>query len=283
MSRQGWFLTPVLLVLAYCIGCAARGRPAVVEVRGRAVDEAIEMRGRSDRILDELIRKVMAGRDAQGCAAAVLASADESLEPLPATLAAVRKAQDVVIDNLCNAETTGYKATQSVFVPGTKRLMLQRNFEQGPLANTNRSLDVAIEGEGLLVVKVTSRGFDGFGYVRNGNLFIDPEGQLVVGLGKGHRLWPAVTMPRDTMDISISQTGIIECIRRGVTSRLVAGRIQLRDSSARSSLGGWMECSWRRRSPGRRSRDIRARKEWARRFKGSWRGRTSIQSARRCG
>ena len=113
---------------------------------------------------------------------------------------------DIIGNNLLNSETAGYRAERALYsafelqmmsvtdqsgqkllgdgkgypivtVEGEKTL-----FEPGPVENTDRSLDVAITGDGFFNVT----GEDGKSYLtRNGSFDLDTEGYLVLpGIGR---------------------------------------------------------------------------------------------------
>jgi flagellar basal-body rod protein FlgG len=144
---------------------------------------------------------------------------------------------DVVANNLANAETTAFKRSRVNFEdlmyltlkqPGTanaagdlspagifvglgvKISNTQLDTEQGSLENTGRPLDVGIEGQGFFKVKIMDSIGDGTAYTRNGNFFVNNEGELVLGMGDGYRLIPPIEVPAGTTDISISQDGTVE-------------------------------------------------------------------------
>ena len=83
----------------------------------------------------------------------------------------------------------------------------QLDLEQGSLESTDRPLDVGIEGDGFFKVKILDSIGDGIGYTRNGNFFVNNEGELVLGMGDGYKLIPPIKIPPDATDISISQNG----------------------------------------------------------------------------
>jgi flagellar basal-body rod protein FlgG len=161
---------------------------------------------------------------------------------------------DVVANNLANAETTAFKRSRVNFEDlmyltlkqpgtenssgettpagtfvglGTKISNTQLDTEQGPLENTGRPLDVAIEGNGFFKVKILPTVGDGFGYTRNGAFFVNNAGELVLGLGDGYRLEPPITIPPGVTDISISNDGKVSYKKNGSTNSTVAGQITI--------------------------------------------------------
>jgi flagellar basal-body rod protein FlgG len=161
---------------------------------------------------------------------------------------------DVIANNLANAETTAFKRSRMNFEDlmyvtlkepgsnnnanepspagtfvglGVKISNTQLDLEQGPLENTNRPLDVAIQGSGFFRVKIMDAVGDGTGYTRNGNFFQNRDGDVVLGMGDGYKLLPKINLPTDAREISINQEGVIDYIRPGQTSRTIAGQLKL--------------------------------------------------------
>jgi flagellar basal-body rod protein FlgG len=161
---------------------------------------------------------------------------------------------DVVANNLANAETTAFKRSRVNFEDlmyltlkepgannnanepspagtfvglGVKISNTQLDLEQGSMENTNRQLDVAVEGDGFFRVKILDSIGDGFGYTRNGAFFRNRDGELVLGMGDGYKLVPKINLPEDARDISISREGIIEYIRAGTLQKQRAGQLKV--------------------------------------------------------
>jgi flagellar basal-body rod protein FlgG len=161
---------------------------------------------------------------------------------------------DVVANNLANAETTAFKRSRVNFEdlmylelkqPGTTTAAgdispagiyvglgvrisnTQVDMEQGSLENTGRQLDVGIEGNGFFRVKIMDSIGDGTGYTRNGNFFVNHDGELVLGMKDGYRLIPPINIPAGVTDVSISQDGMVVVTRPGQNTRTVAGQLEL--------------------------------------------------------
>jgi flagellar basal-body rod protein FlgG len=161
---------------------------------------------------------------------------------------------DVISNNLANSETTAFKRSrvnfeelvyQTLREPGStnsagevspagtfvglgvKVSNTQIDLEQGPMENTDRPLDVAIEGPGFFRVKMLSTIGDGFGYTRNGNFFTNRDGQLVVGMQDGYRIEPTISIPKDAFSITINQEGMVEYLLPGQISKQSAGQLNL--------------------------------------------------------
>lgn len=161
---------------------------------------------------------------------------------------------DVVANNLANAETTAFKRSRVNFEdlmynmlkpPGTTTAAgdlspagifvglgvrvsnTQLDTEQGSMENTGRQLDVGISGNGFFRVKVLDTVGDGTAYTRNGNFFVNNEGELVLGMGDGYRLIPPITIPAGTTDVSISQEGVVEASIAGQNTKQQVGNLRL--------------------------------------------------------
>lgn len=163
---------------------------------------------------------------------------------------------DVIANNLANVETTAFKASRVNFEdlmyvalrqPGTQNAAgdiapagvfvglgvkisnTQISTEQGPLENTGRPLDVGISGNGFFKVRLPSTIADGEGYTRNGNLFVNKDGDLVVGMGDGYVLDPPINIPPGTPGdrISIAEDGTVSYIAAGQTTASTAGQLTL--------------------------------------------------------
>jgi flagellar hook protein FlgE len=129
-------------------------------------------------------------------------------------LRAEGEALGVVGDNIANVNTVGYKRQRAIFqdvlghsilagtasaMPGSGVRMgdVQQMFTQGSLANTGVSTDVALNGDGFLVVSGTVDGITGNFYTRAGQFVIDNQGFLVNSDGmkvQGYAANPDLTL-----------------------------------------------------------------------------------------
>jgi flagellar basal-body rod protein FlgF len=156
---------------------------------------------------------------------------------------ALAREMDVIANNLANMNTTGFKADGAVFEEFVSPTASAANFpasdrrisfvqdratwmdlSQGPLERTGNSLDVAVSGNGYLVVQ-TPRGER---YTRNGALQINNGGELVTA--EGYQVLgesgPITFQPKDR-SIAISQDGTIS-VREGSNAQTESQRGQLR-------------------------------------------------------
>ena len=166
--------------------------------------------------------------------AAALTTADQTIGPRATTIAAIDDARRFVAENVAQADAVGYRARCCRVRDGHAETYLDQS--QGPLESTNRRLDLGINGSGFFRVKIDPNVGDGFAYTRSGHLFLNPEGNIVLGSGDGYRIDPPITVPRDAVDISISEDGIVNVQRSGDTRAQVVGQFRLYQFTSPASL-----------------------------------------------
>lgn len=209
------FLAVLATLLTGC-GASSAGKPA----------GAVDAREARQREVAQLILQASAKTDQATKTAFALAAADQSNEELASTIRAIDAARKVCLTNLRNIDTIGYKSTVCRVGDGTAATMYV-NFEQGSLENTSRPLDLGIQGEGFLRVKTPDTVGGGVGYNRDGNLFVNNIGDLVLGMGDGYPLSPPIKFPPNTTEISISQDGRVAVLIGGQNVRQHIGQIKL--------------------------------------------------------
>ena len=129
---------------------------------------------------------------------------------------------DVVGNNVANSQTVGFKESEAVFATqflqtisigaapstnsggtnprqiglGVKVAEISPNFTQGTIEISSNPLDIAIQGDGFLIVQSGTNQF----YTRNGQLklnaeneVITPTGQRLLGYGVSSAASPAAT------------------------------------------------------------------------------------------
>ncbi len=152
------------------------------------------------------------------------------------TTATGMKAQQTMVDmianNIANVNTAGFKKSLASFEDlfyvtlqspgltrgtgedaapigtqigsGTRLNGTTKVFTTGTLEITDRSLDIAIDGDGFFEVLLP----DGSrGYTRDGSFHANADGKLVTGTG--NVLMPEISVPQDMLEISISPTGMV--------------------------------------------------------------------------
>ncbi len=165
---------------------------------------------------------------------------------------------DVIANNLANINTTGYKRAQvdfqdlmylklaepgretaaGVVAPsgfelgtGVSPASTLRVFSQGEMLNTQRNLDIAIEGDGFLQITTPNGAVR---YTRDGSLRVDANGNLVTS--GGYLVEPAISIPADARTISIGKDGTISVMSGGSTTPSVVGTLTLARFSNPSGL-----------------------------------------------
>ena len=157
---------------------------------------------------------------------------------------ALQRELDVVANNIANTNTTGFKSDGAVFTeflqdrasaelfaaPDRRMSMVQdrmswHDMTQGPVQQTGGPLDVAIDGEGMLVVQTAA----GERYTRNGALQLNNLGEVVTLAGDkvlGDN-GPIVLQATDR-DIAITKNGTIK-VREGqsLNSDSTRGKLRL--------------------------------------------------------
>ncbi|AWL12575.1 Flagellar basal-body rod protein FlgG [Saliniradius amylolyticus] len=158
----------------------------------------------------------------------------------------------VISNNLANASTVGFKKGRAIFEDllyqninqpggrssadterpsglmlgaGSKVVATQKAFTQGNLQSTENALDMSIQGRGFFEILQP----DGtIAYSRNGQFTLNDQGQIVTP-GAGFLLQPAIQVPEDATQISISQDGEVSAAVQGQAEPVVLGQINISD------------------------------------------------------
>jgi flagellar basal-body rod protein FlgF len=150
---------------------------------------------------------------------------------------------DVVANNIANVNTAGFKSDQSLFeeylrsgahednFKGSDRRVsyvqdrgTYRDFTQGPTEQTKNPLDVAISGDGFLVVQTAG----GERYTRDGGLQMNSQGQLVTASGNPvlGTAGPIVFQPTDH-DINVSPDGTVTVVEGSGRADSLRGKLRV--------------------------------------------------------
>jgi flagellar basal-body rod protein FlgF len=149
------------------------------------------------------------------------------------------QAQAVNTNNLANASTTGFKEDLEQFrsmpvfgqgMPSRVYAMTERpgiNLEPGPINNTGRELDVAVQGQGWIAVQAA----DGSeAYTRAGDLKLDGTGMLTTGTGHpvlGNNGAPIIVPPAESLQIGNDGTISIRPVGQAASTLAEVERIKL--------------------------------------------------------
>ena len=82
--------------------------------------------------------------------------------------------------------------------------------------------DIAIQGKGYFQITLPSGEL---AYTRAGNFTVNGEGQLVTD--DGYAVEPAIAIPQDALDVSISKSGQVQVTTAGQTEPQVVGQLEL--------------------------------------------------------
>ena len=157
---------------------------------------------------------------------------------------------EVISNNIANMNTVGFKrqraefqdllyqnvermgaqsSAQGTVVPtgiqigaGVKAGSVYRITEQGSPTRTGNPYDIAIDGKGYFQITMPSGEI---AYTRAGNFAVNGEGQLVTE--DGYAVEPAITIPQDAIDVSISKSGQVQVTTQGQTAPQVVGQLEL--------------------------------------------------------
>jgi flagellar basal-body rod protein FlgG len=156
---------------------------------------------------------------------------------------------DVISNNLANVNTSGFKksraefqdllyesmrpagaaSSQDTIVPtgiqlghGTRPAAVQKVFVQGDFQNTQNELDWAIEGDGFFQIELPNGDTS---YSRAGEFKLDADGRLVNP--DGFPLVPQLSIPVDTVSVSVGMDGTVSVIQAGDPTPSEIGSIEL--------------------------------------------------------
>jgi flagellar basal-body rod protein FlgG len=157
---------------------------------------------------------------------------------------------EVVSNNLANMNTTGYMRRRTEFhdllyqnlrrvgstssddgsvVPsgvqiglGVKLAAVYRIHEQGNLNATDNTLDMAIQGKGFFQIELPSGDT---AYTRDGTFQLNADGEIVTH--DGYSVLPGITVPDDSIDVTINQSGEVLVKVQGQVELQNVGQLQI--------------------------------------------------------
>jgi flagellar basal-body rod protein FlgG len=157
---------------------------------------------------------------------------------------------EVISNNIANMNTVGFKRQRASFqdllyqnleragapssasgtiVPigiqigvGVKTGSVARITEQGNLNASGNRFDVAIDGQGYFQISMPSGET---AYTRAGNFAVNDSGQLVTE--DGYQVLPAITIPSDTRDVTISKEGQVMALQAGQETPTQVGQLEI--------------------------------------------------------
>lgn len=174
---------------------------------------------------------------------------DPALRAAATGMMAQQLRTEIIANNLANVNTPGFKRSRAHFEDllyqtvqgqqvlgapdsqvapaiqvgrGTRLSAVQRLHEQGPIEQTGRNLDIAIEGEGFFQIMLPNGET---AYSRDGSFDISDQGVLVTSAG--YALQPPISVPNDAVELVISNSGIVTVRRGQDVQPIELGRIEL--------------------------------------------------------
>jgi len=165
-------------------------------------------------------------------------------------MAAQERNVEVISNNIANMRTTGYKKQRVDFQDllyqqylragsqtsdtgsvapigievgsGVRAAATPRVMSQGTVTQTEKELDVAVDGEGMFGIQLP----DGrTAYTRDGSFERNGDGLLVNS--SGYQVQPGVTIPENATNVSISSDGIVQAYIGTATTPTQLGQLQL--------------------------------------------------------
>lgn len=156
---------------------------------------------------------------------------------------------DVIANNIANVNTIGFKksrvdfqdllydtlrapgvsSSESTQVPtgvqlghGARVVAVTKLFSPGEFQNTKNELDFAIVGQGFFQVLLPEGET---AYTKAGNFKLDSEGRIVTP--DGFLLEPEISVPSDTVSISVGMDGTVSVMQAGDNQATNVGNIEL--------------------------------------------------------
>jgi flagellar basal-body rod protein FlgG len=164
-------------------------------------------------------------------------------------MAAQQRMIDVIANNLANVNTSGFKrsrvnfedvlyetvqATRIVNYEGSETVSpvqvgkgvrvaaIMRLHSQGAFEQTQRPLDLAIQGDGFFQIQ---RPDGRTGYTRDGSFTLSESGTLVTV--DGYTLLPGIVVPPEATSITVSSNGTVSITAKGDNTPIEVGRLEM--------------------------------------------------------
>lgn len=161
-------------------------------------------------------------------------------------MAAQEQQVNTISNNIANANTTGYKSQRTEFEDlmyetveeaggrssndteytvgqqvgsGVKISATRREHKMGSPQITNNPYDMMIMGDGFFGVQVGNETM----YTRDGSFDVDAQG--ILKTRSGHTVLPGITVPPNTVNINVSENGIVQAFVKGQSEPTELGQI----------------------------------------------------------
>jgi flagellar basal-body rod protein FlgG len=157
----------------------------------------------------------------------------------------------VIANNLANVNTTGFKRDRAIFedliyqnirqvgaqtsqdttLPsglalgtGVRTVATQKLHSQGNIMQTKNPFDIAVQGRGFFQVLHPDGSIV---YTRDGSWGLTSDGEMVNA--NGYPLEPAITIPADTLSVTVGSDGVVTALVSGNNTPTQIGNIELVD------------------------------------------------------
>lgn len=183
-------------------------------------------------------------------------------QPLPdwaPTIAALEQASSVARHNLANAATPGFKRVRVILedsygtpwepeipeaahlsagrapiqVDGARLATTLLDLKQGTLNQTDRQLDLAIDGEGFFVAMLNETAV----YTRCGAMVLDAQRRICLAVKDGAAVvQPVITIPAEAREIQVSADGTVMALVKLGADPVKLGQLSLARFASPSRL-----------------------------------------------
>ena len=153
-------------------------------------------------------------------------------------LKAAQSDLSTIANNVSNVNSTAFKKSKAVFgdifaaAPmqtttqvagqGVRTLGISQQFTQGTIETTDKTLDLAITGEGFFKVQMPDGTFQ---YTRDGTFQMDNQGRIVTA--QGNPVQPTITIPNNASGLTVNVQGQVSVTLPGSSTSTIIGQLSL--------------------------------------------------------
>jgi len=162
----------------------------------------------------------------------------QALRTAATGMAAQQLNVEVISNNIANMNTVGFKKQRAEFQDLLYQTLEQagaQSSDQGTIVPTGVQIGAGVKAGSVYRINTqgattaTGNKFDlainGLAYTRAGNFAINDQGQLVTQ--DGYQVQPAVSIPQDASDVTISPSGQVQVTQPGSAAPTVLGTLEL--------------------------------------------------------
>ena len=107
---------------------------------------------------------------------------------------------------------------------GVRVVATEKQHTQGSIVQTGNALDMAVKGKGFFQILMVNGDLN---YTRDGTFQINEDGEVVTS--SGYPLEPSITVPNDTLSITIGTDGTVSITQPNTPTPTIIGNIELAD------------------------------------------------------